>query len=184
MNQQGEEMSQKQLHQQRSILQMNIENEKDYYESDSSIDQEDPTPKWNIPIWKGNDKQDKCDGCVTRTMSDGYQIGCEKCDECSDLPELHTSKCEGCVAQFTCDGESRGCQECDLCWDMPGLVITEDENYCDESYEEPDTTHLAEQIYSATETVENDNKIYCHGCYLLDIGIGGENQMSHACLGY
>jgi len=205
------QMSQKQLHQLRSILQQNLENEHEYSDDDYSSDEEDPTPKWNIPNWKGNKK---CDGCVTRTMADGYKVGCEECDEYCTLPELYTAeqiqyinrvKCTGCVTQFTSDGGYRGCKDCDDCWDMPGLCIDDVEykcngcnecdtckiyyDNCNDNYDAPDDTHLAEFLYAAREQEwenenEKENKPYCEGCHLLDAGLGGENQMSHSCLGY
>uniref|UniRef100_A0A6C0IIF7 Uncharacterized protein n=1 Tax=viral metagenome TaxID=1070528 RepID=A0A6C0IIF7_9ZZZZ len=122
--------------------------------SDDDSDEEDPEPIWNIPNWKGN--ANKCTGCVTRIMSDGENRGCADCDECWNMPELVEIICTGCTTRVTNDGDNRGCVACDEYWDMPDLCID----------------NLVEL------------KPYCEGCELLDAGLGGENQMSHTCMGF
>ena len=204
------ELSQKQLNQLNSRLAFNLENEREYSDDDCSSDEEDPTPKWNLPNWKGNNK---CSGCVTRIMEDGDKRGCEECDEIWNLPELcimeelniNKTTCQGCVTRNSSYGTTRGCEECDENWDMPDL---EEDNvvYCDEIdenesyeradfYDKADDPYLAERLYMQRELngeldeeqIEADFAnpcTYCEGCELLKAGLGGENQMSHACLGY
>jgi hypothetical protein len=109
------ELSQKQREQINSI---HGYNECEY----SDDEEEDPTPKWNIPNWKGNSKENKCNGCVTRIMTDGLERGCEECDQNWDLPELVKPICTGCITYVTYGGENRGCEECDEYWDMPDIM--------------------------------------------------------------
>ena len=45
------ELSQKQLQQLNSRLAFNLENEREYSDDEYMSDEEDPTPKWNIPNW-------------------------------------------------------------------------------------------------------------------------------------
>ena len=195
------ELSQNQLN---SHLAFKLENEREYSDDDYSSDDEDPVPKWNIPNWKGNKK---CSGCVTRIMNDGEKLGCEECDEFYDLPELFTmddlhinkKTCKGCVTRDSSYGTTRGCEECDENWDMPDLEeeqvvycdeIDENENYDGEDfYDKADDPYLAERLYMQRELngeLDEDEleKPYCEGCELLNAGLGGENQMSHACMGY
>jgi len=69
--------------------------------------------------------------------------------------------------RVTRTGETRGCKQCDECWDMPELESpTNWENYSDEDI-------IYDKIHD-----------YCEGCELLKAGLGGENQMGHACMGY
>lgn len=159
-----QEMSQKQLHQLRS-LQCQLEYV-DYYSSEE--EEEDPIPRWNIPTWTGNSLPE-----IT-----------------NDVPYI---KCTGCTTRITHEGTNRGCEECDEYWDMPMLENEDgftDNDYvdADEDYD-ADTTHLAEFIYLAHEkqaAAEDNNEVkpYCEGCEFLKSGLGGENQLSHACLGY
>lgn len=84
-------------------------------------------------------------------------------DEEVPLPQLNNPNWTGnancnCVRLIVEDGSTRGCIECDEYWDMPCLV----EPVQDENVDIPK----------------------CEGCYLLANGLGGENQMAHACLGY
>jgi hypothetical protein len=199
------ELSQKQKQQLNSRLAFNLENEREYSDDEYMSDEEDPTPKWNLPNWKGNNK---CTGCVTRIMQDGDKRGCEECDEIWNLPELctmeelsiTTKKCEGCVTRNSSYGTTRGCEECDENWDMPDLEEEEQVVYCDEIdenesyeredyYDKADDPYLAERLYMQRELngeLDEDEfeKPYCEGCELLYSGLGGENQMSHACMGY
>lgn len=86
-------------------LERYLNGEYDYQEDDS--DDEDPLPKWNIPNWKGNakeqeQKENKCLYCVTRFTSENERRGCADCDEYWDMPDLIYSKtdadkdCVGC----------------------------------------------------------------------------------------
>lgn len=75
--------------------------------------------------------------------------------------------CEGCVTRITPTGDTRGCIECDDCWDMPDLTV-------------PVSAVDEDEDVFGQETSTN----YCEGCELLKAGTGGENQMSHACMGY
>jgi hypothetical protein len=162
------ELSQKQKQQLNSILAYNLANECEYSDDEYTSDEEDPTPKWNIPNWKGNAKEvvKKCTGCITRTST--Y-------------------------------GTTRGCGECDEYWDMPDLeeiIISESESDSDEYerddfYDRADDPYLAERIYMQRELngeLDEEEHVnltpYCEGCELLNAGLGGENQMSHACLRY
>jgi len=201
------ELSQKQLNQLNSILTHNVENEHEYSEDECSSDEEDPTPKWNIPNWHGFKK---CYGCVTRIMNDGEPRGCIECDEYWNMPELEQQnnvQCAGCVTRISTYGTTRGCEECDENWDIPNLENNSDSVYTDsvyadsvyaddmqDFYDKADDPYLAERIYMQRELngeLDEDqdhfinNDVYCEGCELLKSGLGGgENQMSHACMGY
>jgi len=156
------ELSQKQKQQLNSILAYNLANEREYSDDEYTSDEEDPTPKWNIPNWKGNTKEvvEKCTGCITRTSTYGTTRGCDECDEYWDMPDLEE--------------------------DIEYASVSDDR---DDFYDRADDPYLAEQIYMQRELngeLDEDEfeKSYCEGCELLHAGLGGENQMSHACLGY
>lgn len=139
-------MSQKQIHQQRSIIHHWNMNEREDSDYEYSSDEEDPTPKWSIPNWKGNATAvttinttttpvvNKCTGCVMRISNEGEERGCEECDEYWDMPDLatgeeidagltnFTGRCTGCITRVSYDGENRGCEECDEHWELPDLL--------------------------------------------------------------
>ena len=130
--------------------------------SDSDGEDENPEPKWNLPNWKGN-----------------------------------ASVCGGCIKRITRTGDTRGCEECDETWDMPDL-IPPPRAYFD--YEPIDTfiinkdsidtpgqinnEIIANDDADASQSVSAVGAVYCEGCELFDAGLGGENQMGHACMGY
>ena len=118
-----------------------------------------------------------------------YSDDTESTDEEDPMPKWNIPnwkgndpiKCTGCVKRVTNDGENRGCIECDMYWDMPDLI--EDDSNSEQN-------DLLPNINSEC-VVSNNNEmdtikpvVYCEGCDLLDKGLGGENQMSHSCLGY
>lgn len=137
------ELSQKQKHQLHSRLDVNLENERDNSEDEyySNDEEEDPTPQWNIPNWKGNAK---------------------------DVVEEQT--CTGCVTRISKCGVNRGCMECDPeFWDMPDLEdpFVGDEYEIDDFYDKPDDPGLAERIYMQHELEgefeDESPSVYCEG---------------------
>jgi hypothetical protein len=133
----------------------------DDYDDEYSTFEEDPTPKWDIPIWKGNEKDTDegktCNGCIMRVSNSGENLGCIECD-----PDF---------------------------WDMPDLVdpdvcdTMDDYDERNDFYDKPDDYYLAERVYMQSEL---DGEIYdlnCEACELLNAGLVGGKQISHSCMG-
>lgn len=81
------------------------------------------------------------------------------------------SVCGGCITRITRTGEIRGCEQCDEVWDMPDL-------------ENPIQAWINEAPNNVDDGIVQNETNYCEGCELLKAGLGGENQMGHACMGY
>lgn len=69
-----------------------------YYANESS-EEENPSPQWNLPNWKGNASDMECP-CIKQVLEDGSTRGCADCDEYWDMPSLvgdtDQKQCEGC----------------------------------------------------------------------------------------
>jgi hypothetical protein len=134
------------------------QDKEEYYDGEEYYDNidgdENPTPAWHLPNWTGN----KCGGCVTRVSALGEKFGCAECDEYWDLPSLLEPMQEPEPMPMQCTG-------CVTRVTNSGQALGCEE--CDELWDLPDLIMTP-----------------CEGCELLDAGLGGENQLGHACLGF
>jgi hypothetical protein len=100
----------------------------------------------------------------------------EECNETHDVPEICLTPIKW-TSPLDFSSTYVGAYTGDICFTpVKGMSLQ-----C--SYVHSDAME-AEKTSQVVSSVGGNGAVYCEGCELFDAGLGGENQMGHACLGY